>query len=261
MKKVFWVAVGIFCFLSFGMPCYGSEIEDIEQVEELEEIEEVEELEDIEQVEEVKEVKKPKRVKEIKGDKIVETVGDFEDYYNSSYFALTLGAVLPQTADYGNTLKTMGNSAGIAVAAALGQSFGGWYRGEIEIGMQQAKIDNVIVKSGSFMNLNIFANAYLDFYNEGPFTPFVTGGIGCVRVSHDKLKTSLAGISIEANNAIVFGWQLGTGLGIELDKNNSIDLRYRYFHTADPNLKFFENMKNTSHSILLSIRHELSAWE
>ncbi len=242
MKKGFLVVVGIFCFLSFGMPCYGSEVEDFEEISEVEELEEIGEIEEVEEIETVEELE------------------EFEDYYNAPYAALTLGAVLPQTADYANKLKTVGNSTGIAVAAALGQSFGGWYRGEIELGMQHSKIDNSFVDSGSFMNLTAFVNAYLDFPNEGPFTPFVTGGVGCVRFSHDKLKLTNGG-SIKADNAIVFGWQLGAGLGIELDEKNSIDLRYRYFHSAAPNLKAIEDMKNNSHSILLTIRHDFSVWK
>ena len=80
----------------------------------------------------------------------------------------------------------------------------------------------------------LFANLYYDFRNDSAFVPYIGAGIG---MSFNYLGFDLhrGGNDVSRSDSTTnFAWNVGAGVGIELDYNLSLDLNYRYagFGTA-----------------------------
>jgi outer membrane immunogenic protein len=156
----------------------------------------------------------------------------------------------------GNTIGTMEFDKGWGVGAAAGYNFG-MFRAEGEVGYQKYGIDKAsagpysIRDSGDVSGLSFLANGYFDFVNKTPFTPYLSAGIGVARV--DAKDFAIGGYSIDSDDT-VFAYQVGAGVGYAINKNMTIDLKYRYFATTDPE---FGNIKVNvaSHNVYLGFRY------
>ena len=124
---------------------------------------------------------------------------------------------------------TLEFDTGFATGFAGGYNFG-MFRVEGEIEYQYNDIDKVRGEGyggGDVTALSSLANGYYDFVNKSPFTPFITAGIGVARIEAND-------VGGDADD-MVFAYQVGFGVAYAINKNMSIDLKYRYFATEDPN--------------------------
>ncbi|MDR2625242.1 MAG: acyloxyacyl hydrolase [Zoogloeaceae bacterium] len=79
----------------------------------------------------------------------------------------------------------------------------------------------------------LFTNVYWDFKNSSPVTPYLSGGIG---VAFLKLKTDLLLVTTptdfytgsERHSKTNFAWNIGAGVGWQLNKQLTLDAGYRY---------------------------------
>ena len=137
---------------------------------------------------------------------------------------------------------------GFAVAAAIGTSINK-FRLEGELSYQKNDLDEIenISVDGDATVLTLLLNGYYDFSNDSAFTPYLTAGIGYsnVEVDFDDLGGS--------ENDDVFAYQFGFGVGFAATDKVTIDAKYRYFATEDPDFDGVD-AEMASHNIYLGIR-------
>jgi opacity protein-like surface antigen len=136
--------------------------------------------------------------------------------------------------------------SGAAFSGALGMDYDG-YRVEGEVAYQKNEIDNL----GSDVSvLSFMANGYLDFQLErSRIVPFVSAGLSYAKVDVDALG--------EDGSDGVLAVQVGAGVGFQVSSHVTIDAKYRYFASADPDIelgtKTYE-MDIHSHNLLFGFR-------
>ena len=152
---------------------------------------------------------------------------------------------------YGPITGTMEFDPGFEFNVAGGYNFG-MFRVEGEIGYQKNSIDKVngcfeggfggicvsdVSSSGNVTILSFLANGYFDFVNRTAFTPYITAGIGEARIKINDFKIERVKIGDTADT--VLAYQVGAGVAYAVNKNFTIDLKYRYIAMVDPE---FEGM-------------------
>ncbi len=147
-----------------------------------------------------------------------------------------------------------GSSEGFAVGANFNL-----FRVEGEIGYQLNSIDEAVnhtedehYDAGDYASaLTFLVNGYLNIPNPSRFTPYITGGVGIAYLTVDDLYYG------GSSDDTVFAYQVGAGVGYALNKNMSLDLKYRYFATADPE---FEGIKAevSSHNLYFCFRYNFN---
>lgn len=146
---------------------------------------------------------------------------------------------------------------GLTFGAAVGYKFGK-LRAEGELGYQKNDIDQCtyagreLSVSGDVAGKSFLINGYYDFINKTDFTPYVTAGIGIARLELNDL--TIAGRKIGSANDTVFAYQVGAGVGYAVNKKYTIDLKYRFCSTTEPE---FNGVKSDfgSHNIYLGLRY------
>lgn len=115
--------------------------------------------------------------------------------------------------------------------------------------------------TGDFSAVSGLANLWVDAPQFGSVRPYAGGGIG---ISHIKLDDPGVGgdgfdLTFSDDSDNVFTWQLGAGFGIELTRDMSVGVDYRWVTTQDP--EFSDSSGNafdsefSSHSFMGSIRY------
>ena len=81
---------------------------------------------------------------------------------------------------------------------------------------------------------------------------YISAGIGFAKLEVSDF--AVIGIPIGDSDDTVLAYQAGVGVGYAVDKNLTIDLKYRYFATENPN---FGNVdaEVASHNIYLGLRY------
>ncbi|MBN1279084.1 MAG: acyloxyacyl hydrolase [Chlorobium sp.] len=135
---------------------------------------------------------------------------------------------------------------GAAFSGSLGMDYDG-YRVEGEVAYQKNEIDNL----GSDVSvLSFMANGYLDFQMErSRIIPFVSAGVSYAKVDVDTLG--------DDGSDGVFAFQLGAGAGFQISSRVTIDAKYRYFASADPEIELGQKkyqMDINSHNLLFGFR-------
>jgi opacity protein-like surface antigen len=150
--------------------------------------------------------------------------------------------------------------SGVALAVAAGYEYQ-WVRGELEIAYQENDMDSITVAgaplklSGDVSNLSFLLNGYFDIKNETALTPFITAGIGFAQVDVSDIANSAGVIVQRGGDETVFAYQVGAGLGYDVNKYVTIDLTYRYYGTGDVKWNPQLEMENASHNIYLGLRY------
>jgi len=150
---------------------------------------------------------------------------------------------------------------GIGVLGAVGYDFG-LLRLEGEFGYSNNNLDRFKFDEESFKangdvtDVHLLVNLFVDIPNPTPFVPYVGGGAG---VSY----TSVNGAGIDEvefldDNAVVFAYQVGAGIGYEITDSLVLELGYRYFATVDPNFTnefgFDVDAEHSSHNVTVGLR-------
>lgn len=168
------------------------------------------------------------------------------------YLNAQFGVAIPMDIDVSDSsgTGTIKMKPGYATGIAVGYNFG-MLRIEEEVGYQMNDMDKFsgcsggicvsgIPASGDASGLSLLTNAYVDFANSSPVTPFFTAGIGVAKIYVNDFV--VAGFRIGDGDDTVVAYQLGVGIAFAIDQHLTFDLKYRYFATADPN---FEGVKAT----------------
>ena len=175
-----------------------------------------------------------------------------------------IGGALADDADVSNA-NLAGISAeiqmdmGLALGIAAGYTFGST-RLEGEISYQKNDMDSVGVDgigsaplSGDMTSLAFLINGYYDFKDDGPVSSFISAGIGMANVEVDNLNIPGSGLPNFSDDDTVFAYQIGAGIGYAVTKQITLDLKYRYFATLDPDFGGYE-AEYSSHNVSLGVR-------
>ena len=183
------------------------------------------------------------------------------------YISGNLGAVFQSDADIDDSDgsgEISFDNGGVATFA-VGTTIGSAGRIEVELGSRvndfdEAKFDETddyyaftADLDGDVTTASLMGNVYYDFKNEGSITPFIGGGLGFANVEYDI--DGVAGENYnEKDDDDVMAYQIMLGVGFAATEKLSIDLQYRYFATADPEIDGTDFEYNT-HNIMLGLRY------
>lgn len=182
-----------------------------------------------------------------------------------TYVGIGAGATFPVQSTITDNTGVSGKldyKTGFGVSLVTGVEFADGIRLEAELNYKNTDMDKVTVGglgSGK-VNCNAYtlgalANAYFDFKNSTPVTPYLTGGLGFANI-HVGEATNFAGTKVwNSDDDMVFAYQLGAGVGFNVTKQVVLDLGYRYYATSDPQ---FELIKGdfATHNANLGIRYK-----
>ncbi len=179
------------------------------------------------------------------------------------YVSGNLGLAIPNNSDVtfsdspGATLTVESNS-GLALAGAIGYGLSNNVRLEAEVAYQKNDMDKMKILgvgldiNGDTSSLALLLNGYYDFKNKSAFTPFIGGGIGIAKVNMSDV--TLFGLPIgSSDDDTVFAYQVGAGVSYAVNEKVSIDVKYRYFATSDPEFGT-STMEYSSHNIYAGVR-------
>jgi opacity protein-like surface antigen len=160
---------------------------------------------------------------------------------------------------------------GINIGGSLGYDFG-YVRLEGELAYKYSEISAITEKSNGLPFLDVdgnlgsfsgMANVFIDLHNPSPVTPYFGGGVGFAALTlsdtfgTDSVNGARIPLYLEDDDA-VFAYQVGAGVGIELNPQLTLDLGYRYFGTSKANfggdLPIATDMKFESHNATVGIR-------
>lgn len=161
--------------------------------------------------------------------------------YASPYVSGSVGIGLPADAEFPSGNYALENSC--AINGAVGYRFG-QARLEASLGYQE----NGYTDHPEWGGLKIFtamANACYDIDTGSKAKPYVMGGAGIADVT----------TSDDYTDGTAFAWQIGAGIGIEIARNVTFDLGYRYI-SAEHIESYEGNVHWHAHNILAGIRYE-----
>lgn len=172
------------------------------------------------------------------------------------YVSGNLGLAMPRDSEstfsgFPGITSNTSYDTGWTLGAALGYNFGNT-RLEGEVAYQKTNTDKITLlgttwdANGDISALSYLVNGYYDFTNSSAFTPYLTAGLGFAKIKWTE--------DNESADDTVFAYQVGAGVGYALSKNVTLDVKYRYFATADPTFFDTVNMEFASHNLLLGVR-------
>jgi opacity protein-like surface antigen len=172
-------------------------------------------------------------------------------------FAMLSDSDLTDSTMPGLTLTTEYDT-GWALGGALGYDFNR-FRVEGEISYQTNDVDKISVlgipfsASGDVSSLAFLINGYFDFVNDSAFTPYISAGLGYAKIEFNDLNVSGSGLSGASDDDSVFAYQVGLGVGYAVTEKFTIDVKYRYFATEDPEFDT-TTAEVASHNFLFGVR-------
>ena len=188
------------------------------------------------------------------------SVSSFAHSATGPYISGNLGLAIPSDSDIENTVLTLESDSGLAFGVAIGQGFSGNLRLEAELAYQKNDLDKASVSGlgsavidGDTSNTALLLNGYYDFKNESAFTPFISAGIGMAKVEVSNIVLPGVGLATSSDDDTVFAYQIGAGLGYAINEKVSLDVKYRYFATSDPEFEL-TSAEYSSHNIYAGIR-------
>ena len=159
---------------------------------------------------------------------------------------------------------------GVYVGGTAGYDFG-MVRFEGELSYRQNEMDALTDRGNTGINYGgvdgdvdvyaVMANAFLDFHNDSPITPYIGGGIGVATIYISETSATIDGIRqpiYADDDESVFAYQVGGGLDIALNRQTSLDIGYRYFGTDkarfDSDWSQSKSFEIESHNVAVGIR-------
>jgi opacity protein-like surface antigen len=133
---------------------------------------------------------------------------------------------------------------GFAAGLALGYHLTERFRLEGELMYQSNDFSNLAsavnqgsgVATGERIRASFLFNGYYDFKNQTRFTPYLTAGVGGY---HLEFKSSAYAYSPRNNFDVAY--QVGAGVNYKICDRFGLDLKYRYFSGAEPQMKSLDN--------------------
>ena len=175
------------------------------------------------------------------------------------YIGANLGLAMASDSDVDDTnditiTESIEWDNGYAINASFGYDFGNDIRIEGEIGYQENDADKIKVSGGTsatgegdISNTSFLINGYFDMNYGGPIVPSLSIGIG------------IANLDINEDNVddTVLAYQMGVGFGYMVSETVTIDLKYRYFATEDPDFGDGIEIDYSTHNVYLGVRMRL----
>lgn len=156
----------------------------------------------------------------------------------SIYYGAHGGLNLAHDADAtdGVVTEEVAYDLGFAFGGFVGYDLGNGLRLEGEVTYRVNDFDTLggISFGGDVSSLALMANGFYDFDSGSPFVPYVGAGAGVANVSANDI--NFLGIQVVDDDATVFAYQLGVGVGYEVSPTLTLTADYRYFATADVDL-------------------------
>lgn len=146
----------------------------------------------------------------------------------------------------------VGYALGVAVGQRLKKNKS--VRMEAELGYQKNNVDHCVSSSrdtsGDLKAYSLLVNGYYDFVKGKKIVPFITAGIGVAKVDADVN-------NIVHVDDVGLAYQVGAGVYYTITDNWHIELKYRYFGTAEfEGLKIYNtNPEFESNNVLLGVRY------
>lgn len=181
------------------------------------------------------------------------------------YVSGNLGLAIPSDSDITDSTLPgitfdVESDMGLALGAAAGYDFGNNIRVEGEVAYQKNDLDKVSLPlgidvglTGNISSLAFLLNGYYDFANDSAFTPFISAGLGVARVDANDLNVAGSNFPSTSADDTVFAYQVGAGVGYAVNKKVSIDVKYRYFATSDPDFDT-TNAEYSSNNFYVGVR-------
>jgi len=117
-------------------------------------------------------------------------------------------------------------------------------------------VQGSIKGSGNVTADSLLLNFFGVFHDNRRWAPYIGVGIGAARIEASDLKVS--GNLLGNGSAVVFAYQLGTGLDFSLTDRLNLDLGYRFFGSVRPEFKESDGQKfkmdYLNHSAVLGLR-------
>ena len=176
--------------------------------------------------------------------------------------------------------KNIDNKSGFTGELGMGYDFGG-FRVEGTAGYDTANIngkalsDKNYIGSGRLKSFDLGVSAYVDLIQDGPFKPFVGGGIGASHVNYSAdryARTANPGTLKPAASLDGkdwgFRWHLDAGASYDVAPKTSIELLGRYSQTSGMQMKGVTidqdrnrttptyKLKSSSTSIMVGLRQK-----
>lgn len=179
------------------------------------------------------------------------------------YISGNLGAVFLLDSDFDDD-DDSGNldfdNGGVATFA-VGTSVGNAGRVEVELAARVNDVDKIKYNDygtydvdGDVTTCSLMGNVYYDFKDGGRFSTFIGGGLGFANVEYDIDEVGGYDISDGKEDDNVMAYQVMLGGSFAATEKLSIDLQYRFFATADPDLDGTDVEYKTS-NIMLGLRY------
>lgn len=181
------------------------------------------------------------------------------------YVNANLGLAIPTDSDMtDSTLPAITidieADTGLALGVAAGYDFGIYnVRLECEIAYQKNDLDKAslwgvdVDLTGDTSSLALLVNGYYDFANDSAFTPFISAGLGFAKVEVNDLNVPGSGIPSYSDDDTVFAYQVGAGVGYAVNEKVSVDVKYRYCATSDPEFDTTE-IEYSGHNLYAGVR-------
>lgn len=157
------------------------------------------------------------------------------------------------------TTGTFESDKGLALGAAFGYGMGNT-RIEGEVAYQKNDLNKVSISGigsasidGDTSSTALLLNGYYDFKNESALTPFLSAGLGLAKVEVSEITLPGFGPVTSNSDDTVFAYQIGAGVGYAVNDKVSLDLKYRYFATSDPDFEGTE-VEYSSQNIYAGVR-------
>lgn len=187
------------------------------------------------------------------------------DALGGAYVAARIAGAFTEDTDFDITdvntnIANQYNVIGIGGAVAAGYEFT-WgsnvsLRGEVEGGVVQQHVQSHQLGAigttlsdplafGTTETIYGLVNAAMDYHVGNGFKPFLGGGIGYAKVDFQNHGVTLAApvgtlgpgsVTVMDDTASGFVWQVGGGVGYQLDWRTTLEAGYRYFQVNDVEL-------------------------
>ena len=158
------------------------------------------------------------------------------------------------------TKGTMSFDTGFGFLAAVGYGMDN-FRLEGEFAYQKNDLNDFDVLgystglTGDVSVWSMLCNGYYDFPIGGDITPFVTAGLGFAQVNMNDFNTPQSGQSAWSSDDYVFAWQVGAGVSYTVNKELTLEGKYRYFATTEASFNDGGSVEFASNNFYLGARY------
>jgi opacity protein-like surface antigen len=158
---------------------------------------------------------------------------------------------MPNDIDWSNSNGngSLGLDDSYNIEGAFGVGFAKAFRAELALGYQKNDFSDETDAPDDMSMISYMVNGYYDIANESSFTPYVLAGLGLMDTT---INDSVDGDSDD----MLWGAQLGAGVGYELSESVILDLKYKYLMAEEGDFGGTKVEKIGGHQIQLGARYQ-----